>query len=277
MYRHVTDIFVIQYIAIIRHRAKTQIGRIAVTGQALMATLSLNWFRWRRVSNGYRLERPRPSEPERIFANGGREIPYYPFAHTDSLYTIFAQVRTPAGLLEFVERYGPLRSLGFEKAPRQPEDIPLELDFSTVTRGHKEDYFKFVDQAGLLAINCDLGGEEVEDDLREADWFRQCLSKVGNVKQMNSFLAEKYHTFTLNPVPSATAKPGFELRLVPRDFLDALRFQLLHEISGGADLRSCMQCGQWFKIGPRSRRRDAKFCCDEHRVLFNSAKRSKGD
>lgn len=240
-----------------------------------MAGLSLKSFAWRRVSNGYRLIEKSPHS-ERIFANSGREVRYLPFAQADNLYAIFAQVRTKDDLLNFVTNYGPLTSGGFNKEPREPEDMPLEIDLKPLTHGYTEEHFKISDQIDQLAWNYDIGGEEVEEDLKEAARFRRWLSTVGNSKDVRSLIGEKRYIFILEPMPAATAKNGFELRVSPGDFSDALRFQLFQKLTG-ADIRSCEHCGEWFEVGAGTgRRKDAKFCSDQHRILANSAKRSTG-
>lgn len=39
--------------------------------------------------------------------------------------------------------------------------------------------------------------------------------------------------------------------------------------------RQCLFCGDRFAPSERGRRADAKFCCDEHRITFNSRRRSQ--
>ena len=63
--------------------------------------------------------------------------------------------------------------------------------------------------------------------------------------------------------------------LSPRSLLDALWLQLAQKLSAGGVIRQCQHCGGWFEAGPGSGRRfDAKFCSDDHRVVFNSRRRS---
>jgi hypothetical protein len=69
---------------------------------------------------------------------------------------------------------------------------------------------------------------------------------------------------------------ALRLRVSPRSLLDALWLQLGQKLSDGGVIRQCEQCGGWFEAGPGSgRRSDAKFCSDEHRVIFNSRRRSR--
>jgi hypothetical protein len=65
------------------------------------------------------------------------------------------------------------------------------------------------------------------------------------------------------------------LKLIPETLLDALWLQVAEALAGDCQIRRCHQCGSWFAAGHGfGRRYDAKFCSDEHRILFNSLKRS---
>jgi hypothetical protein len=251
-----------------------------------MATLSLKYFRWRRVINGYRLSRPRDSASERIFANNGREVAYFPFSNADNLYALFARVDSTAHLMDFVRKFGPLTSAGFNKSPRQPEDLPFEIDLRPLADGpHDFDtHFRIIDQIGKLAWNYDPGGEDVEADLKEASLFRNILQNIGHPTRMRSIFAERSWTLILRPALArrsiALDRPEARIELWPDpgNLLGALWWQLFHKLSGEANIRTCLHCGQWFDVGPGTNKRlDAKFCSDKHRVLFNSLKRSKGN
>jgi hypothetical protein len=64
---------------------------------------------------------------------------------------------------------------------------------------------------------------------------------------------------------------------VPDTLLDAIWLQLAEALSGDAQIRRCLQCNAWFAAGGNfGRRRETKFCSDEHRILYNSLKRSSG-
>jgi len=59
---------------------------------------------------------------------------------------------------------------------------------------------------------------------------------------------------------------------------DALWLQFGQAMMREGQLRLCPHCAHWFETGlGTGRRKDARFCSDEHRVTFNSLKRSKGD
>jgi hypothetical protein len=72
-------------------------------------------------------------------------------------------------------------------------------------------------------------------------------------------------------------KIGPRLIFSPATLLDALWLQWALELTGGGKIVRCLHCGDLFRAGPGfGRRGDAMFCCDEHRVEWNSLKRSKG-
>ena len=73
-----------------------------------------------------------------------------------------------------------------------------------------------------------------------------------------------------------TDHDGVRLEFRPSRLIDALWFQLGQELSGGGVILRCIHCHKPFRAGPGySRRADATFCLDEHRIEFNSFKRSR--
>jgi hypothetical protein len=72
-----------------------------------------------------------------------------------------------------------------------------------------------------------------------------------------------------------TGRPQFKFR--PPSLVNALAFEMGEFLTRDAQLRECQRCGAWFESGPGTgRRADAKFCCDDHRIAFNSLKRGQG-
>jgi hypothetical protein len=66
------------------------------------------------------------------------------------------------------------------------------------------------------------------------------------------------------------------LKLDAEELLNALWLQCAQHLSNGTNLHRCQQCNTWFEVGiGTGRRLDAKFCSDEHRILFNSRRRSE--
>jgi hypothetical protein len=98
-----------------------------------------------------------------------------------------------------------------------------------------------------------------------------------HTKRLRSFIGEQKLLGRVSTILTVNSSEGPQLQLCPVNFIDALRLQLVQKLTGDANFRTCRHCGRWFEVGPGTGRRlDAKFCTDEHRVLFNSLKRSKG-
>ena len=73
-----------------------------------------------------------------------------------------------------------------------------------------------------------------------------------------------------------TDRDGIHLEFRPSTLIDALWLQLGQTLSGGTEILRCIHCHQMFRAGPGTgRRADATFCCDEHRIRFNSLARSQ--
>jgi hypothetical protein len=198
-----------------------------------------------RDPKGYRLVET--ERPMRVVRNGKGHDPKdfqhsQPLSKTDSLFKIFANIATtPQGVLDFVQRFGPLTESGWD--PKIGEDVNLVIS--------------------------------------NADHMRQLLRySSGNQKGLGLPLSRHQATRSSSIDAqviwdSATKSPKWELR--PRTLLDALWLQLGQALTAGAQIRQCEHCGDWFEAGRGTGRRlDAKFCCDEHRTAFNSLKRSRG-
>lgn len=222
-----------------------------------MAELLID-FEWWRDAKGYRMadsERPElepaleyhplgirvlSSKPLRVYRLGGELKPYRPLDRFASLFKQFADgAKSPAGLLDFIVKFGPLTEDGLDETFGEPVQ-------------------------GIIAH-----AETMNDFLHYASGDRKRLSwLIGS--QVNP-LSEVEVGLVLDPT---TQVP--KLRLSPHSLLDALWMQLGQSLSGGTNIRQCQHCGAWFETGPGTGRRlDAKFCSDEHRITFNSLKRSK--
>jgi len=201
---------------------------------------------WWRDPKGYRLVQSGQPKAPRVLRNGkGHDPkdfrPIRPLASTDSLFRIFANMAsTPDGVLDFVQRYGPLTDDGWD-----------------ATKG---------DNVNLAISN--------------ADHMRQLLRYVSGAKKTPDLPFRPYQATCSSSIEAqvvwdpATKGPKWELR--PKTLLDALWLQLGQALTAGAQIRQCEHCGDWFEAGRGSGRRlDAKFCCDEHRTSFNSLKRSR--
>ena len=202
-------------------------------------------FEWVRDPKGYRLAETGRPKMLRVVRKGTGNKPedfqlFRPLA-SDLLFKIYANLaKTPNGVLEFVSRFGSLTYEGWDPTK----------------------------------------GEPVTSVMRDADHMRQVLGFWdGDQKQQRLF------------GPPPTTGPGSSLdamviwdpaakalkwELRPKSLLDALWLQLGQSLTTGAQIRQCEHCGDWFEVGlGTGRRLDAKFCRDEHRIAFNSLKRSR--
>ncbi len=183
-----------------------------------------------------------PNRRDRIVCRGGELVSYRPFEHTGGmLHRIFAaRGNSVEGLLEFYTRFGPLTQQGFD--PNCGEDIRFAV--SSATAMH------------------DVVSNSPQD---RAQYFARFGDKGLAWSRIDVALA-------FNPL---TGKPQF--RLTPPTLINALWLELGQSLSSDASIRNCLHCGGWFEAGPGAgRREDAKFCCDAHRIAFNSRKRGRG-
>jgi hypothetical protein len=201
---------------------------------------------WVRDPKGYRLvEIGRPKRLLVVRNGKGREPKdfehYQPLIVTDSLFNIFANTATTAqGVLEFVQRFGPLTWNGW-----------------------------FAEE-----------GEDVNLAISDASHMRQLLSYVSGAQRREHLPFSPHQATRLSFMQAqviwdpAMKAPKWEIR--PSSLLDALWLQLGQALTSGAQIHQCHHCGKWFETGRGAGRRlDAKFCSDEHRVSFNSLKRSR--
>lgn len=178
-------------------------------------------------------------EPARIVRKGGTLQAYRPLDLYPGLASAFVTLtKTPAGLLDFIQKFGPLTHFGLD--PKEGE----------------------------------LVGELLDQRRQMAD----LLEMLARAKKPGSLL-NQWVDIQLPPV-SVTVIADQEskrirLRMSPPTLLSAIWLDLAQRLSGSRQLRACQHCGQWFEVGQGTGRRlDARFCRDEHRVAFNSLRRS---
>jgi hypothetical protein len=178
--------------------------------------------------------------PDRIIRRGGKLIAYRPFEKVNGLYRIFANIGTTTdGLLEFIHRFGPLTQEGLD--PTIGDEVPLVLSHAST-------------MAALLAYSPEGRVSFLSQFEKGLSWTRIDVGLV------------------VNPF---TGKP--QITLKPPWLLHGLWLEFGQALSGDVSIKKCAHCGGWFEVGPGTgRREDAKFCCDDHRIAFNSRKRSKG-
>jgi hypothetical protein len=180
--------------------------------------------------------------PLRVRRRGGGLASYRPLDFIESLFSKFGELFTPTDVLNFIERFGPLTADG-----RDIEKGEL-VDGVLAHAGALRDLFFFAtgDRARRAAIIADL--------------------------QVNPF-AELEVSLGLDP-----ASDDPKLRLRPTSLLDALWLQAVQHLSSGSSMRQCVHCSAWFEVGPGTGRRlDARFCSDQHRITYNSLKRTTSE
>ncbi len=211
---------------------------------------------WTRDPKGYRLAETGRPKMLRIVRNGtGKGLenfpPFQPLS-TDSLFEIFANIATTAeGALNFVRRYGPLTAEGWDAGE------PVSL----VT----------------------FHAEYMREVLRVWAGKRKQLRIPIRRSQKAAGLPLVVHPDDAGPSSSLDAKVVWDplvrtlkWELRPKALLDALWLQLGQALTSDVQIRQCEHCGDWFEAGRGTgRRQDAKFCSDEHRIAFNSLKRSR--
>jgi hypothetical protein len=212
-----------------------------------MARLSITGFQAWRDTKGYRLVNAKPPMPQRVVRKGGKLEPCRSLEIAD-LYLIFASktTTTPEGVLDFVERYG-----------------ALTLNGNDASEGEKVD-----GKGGIIPY---------------AFWMRSLLDAHrrrqappwGNLPSPPGGSVSSTIKIGVRAVWNPEIK-ALQWQLRPVTLLDGLWLQFGQALMRNAQLRVCEHCGAWFEAGAGTGRRlDAKFCSDEHRVTFNSLKRSR--
>jgi hypothetical protein len=116
-------------------------------------------------------------------------------------------------------------------------------------------------------------GENVQTALNNAQAMAAHLRAAETGTSLSTSLHASQSVRLTIQVGDPALRPA--LKLMPATLLDALWLQLAEALAGDCQIRRCHQCGSWFPAGGGfGRRYDAKFCSDEHRILFNSRKRN---
>jgi hypothetical protein len=127
----------------------------------------------------------------------------------------------------------------------------------------------------LTREGLDAQGEDVAAGVAAAQSMEQLLQAVERPGPAQLFGERRSIHLTLQIADTGSGR--LVASLVPDTLLDAIWLQLAEALSGDAQIRRCLRCGAWFAAGANfGRRRETKFCSDEHRILYNSLKRSSG-
>jgi hypothetical protein len=193
-----------------------------------------------------------PNEPRsggwgRIIRVGGSLVPYRPTGSLDQILVELLNIDpalnielTPRRVLDFVNRFGPLTRKGLDE--NRGEDPRVAINTSYCMN-------QLVDAWTFTGDNAALG------QTFGADGF--------GLRGLETRIV-------FDPVEQ---KP--RMRLVAHTLVTVLWARLFQALLSGLVIRRCAQCNKLFTAGTGTGRRlDAKFCSDEHRVLFNSLKRT---
>ena len=190
-----------------------------------------------------------PGRPERILRAGGSIVPYRADEIVDLVFREFVNAKPNAtGVLGFVNRFGPLTDSGHNEAG-EPTSFAIAM---IATMNQMIDVFVEVD-----------GIEERRhfvERLLGADGMRMHMASL-DVRLV-------FDRRTMRAKTQITATDLFTL----------LWFRMIELFASETLLRRCAHCNALFTAGPGTDRRlDAKFCSDEHRVLFHRLKNASTD
>jgi hypothetical protein len=188
---------------------------------------------------------------KRIVRQGGPLQRYQP-ERIKRLFDDFLLVRTPADLLQFVNRRGPLTREGFY-CEASNEDFRSPNEF----------------------YSSPDGGEALDLGLDYAGRFRDVLEEKKKPSRVaRCFEAFRLEKYQVEIVPDL--KRGIRFKFFPENLLDYLALRLAHVVLALPAYSPCLWCGEFFAKGVGTKRRgDAQFCSDQHRVDYNSQKRSR--
>jgi hypothetical protein len=231
-------------------------------------TVELDWYRY---SKGYRLVPSESLAPEwchhgdMIVPNGGDKIPCPPFEKMDTLCGVFAEIKTPGGLLDFVEKFGLLLGSG-SISESEPFGDPVQHCLSNA-RLFRE-LFVWKEKGSKRLANfftSELRRRRIAD--YEAQGVPVSLKDNGLEKDLTRLVG----LIHLVPDPAR----GVRIQLTADGLMAALWWQLCEKLSGNTHFRECIFCKQLFEAGAGTgRRSDAEFCCKEHKVRYFSLRRS---
>jgi hypothetical protein len=236
-----------------------------------MAALPIH-LEWHLDLKGYRLVE-HGKYGSVIVANGGKLKHTRPLDGIDGLFKVFSNVRTPDGLLKFVEVHGLLHNHSY-KAPW----MTVVLEKSAREHSPLGRYSRLLSRSSVEAPKL----ERVSDHLETAALFRRIMlqAKKGwrHVPQSLALeLSTRFSGKSLGQIGLGDdIVRGFRTAFTANSLMDGLWLQLAGNVSGGATFRSCARCGVAFETGPGAgRRAGSKYCSDRHKIEFNSRKRTK--
>jgi hypothetical protein len=198
-----------------------------------------------------------------VVSKGGSRIPLGPIDEGTliSLCYKFAQVKTPEELLGFVQRNGMLAEDGGSTL--------FELDRATEDLSHIKQKRPPGDPVSWCLTSARLFNELMR-------FKRHSSRRVAAFYQ--SHAADHWSLdwdVKVELVPDP--EQGIAIRITTDTLFSALLWQFVQLLRSDVDIRECRLCSHWFETGPGTgRRRDAEFCCEEHKIEHFSRARSKG-
>ena len=183
-------------------------------------------------------------KPQRILRAGGSLIPYRPVEMLDQIFNAYINTEpTPEGLLGFINRFGPLTRRGLDENFGEP------LDFA------------------INNLKCTVSLIEAFGQTAKADQ-RRAVTKLLGADGIELYGIKVRVLFDEQTQTLRTEQ-------VAKDLTAALWLRLLEVQASDIVMRKCGHCGAWFTAGlGTGRHLNARFCTDEHRVAFNSLKRT---
>jgi hypothetical protein len=204
---------------------------------AKLPTIQLDWL---KDPKGYHLAEVGRPKLLRVVRNGDTRdklVLGRPLDSSDTLFRTFANTATtPEGVLAFVQRFGPLTVYGNDR------------------------------------------GDLVDEVIRRAANMRSTLQWIAAQPRRppsdKTFFGPGISLSAWVSWDAASNSPRWHFH--PQTLIDGLWLQFAQAVTRGIRICTCVHCGDLFETGlGTGRRLDAKFCSDEHRIAFNSLKRSK--
>lgn len=196
------------------------------------------------LPEGFLARHPKAGTQTRILRQGGSLVPCgWPLSLDAALQAFLNKAATPEGMLEFVNGFGALTKLGNMMDVGEAVADALEL------------------HAGLTRII--TGAAALDKDEKK--------------KALASFLGADGIRLMDIEVRLVFDEQTQMLRTlqVASDLATALWLRLLIHLTSNVAFRRCDHCSSLFTAGPGTGRdAKARFCSDEHRVRYNSLKRT---
>jgi hypothetical protein len=182
--------------------------------------------------------------PGRIIRAGGRLISYRPVEMLDQIFNAYINTEpTPGGLLGFINRFGPLTRAGLDK------DLGESVEFA------------------INSLKCMIALIRAFSETDKATQKRALAELLGP----DGLVLQPVKMRIVFDEQAQTLRPEH----IVEDLASALWLRQLEIQASDIVMRKCGHCGAWFTAGMGTGRHlNARFCTDEHRIAFNSLKRT---